>query len=156
MYKYVVHIMAGCAVFLASAFVAFYEGSALAENSWEWSYSAPVTSMMGTEVQEASDISRLDYFYYAAKHEPLFPLAMIASVLYISIICGLLLLRLGKRHAVVYFGLVAAFSVGGAGALMGATSSGGKWFVSLFAMTAVVAGGYAIIAWRSLQKQADI
>ena len=156
MYKYAVHIMAGCAVFFASAFAAFYEGSALAHNSWEWNYSTPVTGLMGGEVQEASDIARLDYFYYAAKHEPAFPLIMMASILYIMLICGLMLLRLKKRNAVMYFGLMAAFFVGGAGTLMGATSSGGRWFVSLFAMTAVVAGAYAIIAWRSLQKEADI
>ena len=156
MYKYAVHIMAGCAVFFASAFAAFYEGSALAHNTWEWSYSTPVTTLMGGEVEEASDIVRLDYFYYAAKHEPAFPLIMMASILYIMLICGLMLLRLKKRNAVMYFGLMAAFFVGGAGTLMEVTSSGGRWFVSLFAMTAVVAGAYAIIAWRSLQKEADI
>ena len=156
MYKYFVHIIAGCALFLAAASVAFYEGSALADNSWEWSYSTPVTSLMGGEVQEASDIAKLDYFYYAAKHEPAFPLIMIASILYIVMICGFMLLRLKKRKAVLYFGIVAVLSFGAVGALLGATSSGSRWFVYLFIMTAVVASVYAVIAGRSLLRQANI
>lgn len=156
MYKYFVHIVAGCAIFLAAASVAFYEGSALADNSWEWSYSTPVTNLMGGEVQEASDIAKLDYFYYAAKNEPAFPLIMMASILYIVMICGFMLLRLKKRKAVLYFGIVAVLSLGAVGALLEAAASGSRWFVYLFVMTAVVASVYAIIAGRSLLRQANV
>lgn len=156
LYKFIVQIIAGCAVFLASASAAFYEGSALADNSWEWSDSTPITSMMGREVQQASDISSFDYFYYAAKYEPAFPLIMMASVLYIVMICGFIMLRLKKRKAVLYFGIIAVFSFGAAGALMEATSSGSRWFVYLFVITAVVSSVYAIIAGKSLLRGANL
>jgi hypothetical protein len=156
MYKYVVLIAVGCAVFLASAFAAFYEGSALADNPWEWSYSTPVTSLMGEEVQQASDISSVDYFYYAAKYEPAFPLIMIASILYIVLICGFILLRLKNRKALLYFGIVAVISFGAVGAMLEASSSGSRWFVILFAITAVVSSVYAIIAGKGLIRQAKV
>lgn len=156
MYKYFVQVIAGCAVFLASAFAAFYEGSALADNSWEWSYSTPITSLLGRDVQQAADILPFDYFYFAAKHEPFFPVVMIASVLYIAMIGGFMLLRLRKRKAVLYFSIVTVISFGAAGAFLEATSSGSRWFVSLFAITAVISGVYAIIAGKNLVREANI
>ncbi len=155
MYKYVVQMVAGCAVFFASAYAAFYEGSALADNSWEWSYSTPITGLTGGTIERAADISPFDYFYFAAKHEPFFPVVMMASVLYIAVICGFMMLRLKKSKAVLYFSMVAVICVGAAGVLLDATSSGSRWFVSLFAMTAVVSGVYAIIAGKSLIREAN-
>lgn len=156
MSKYFVHVAVGCAMFLASAFAAYYEGSALADNSWEWSYSTPITSLLGVEVRQASDISSFDFFYYAAKYEPAFPLIMMASILYIVLICGFMLLRLKKRKALLYFGIVAVLSFGAVGALLEATSSGSRWFVPLFIITAVVSSVYAIIAGKGLVRQAKV
>jgi len=61
---------------LFSTVAAWYEGSAILDNPWEWKYSTPFSQMLYGEVQSDSDISQLDYFVYAAKFQPAFPVIM--------------------------------------------------------------------------------
>ncbi|HZH61603.1 MAG TPA: YjdJ family protein [Metabacillus sp.] len=82
---------------LFSTAVAWYEGSAILNNPWEWRYSTPFTQLINGEVSNQSDISQLDYFIYASKFKPAFPIIMILSSLYILILSGFYSLKQKKK-----------------------------------------------------------
>ena len=73
---------------LISTVAAWYEGSAILDNPWEWKYSTSFSQLLSGEVQSDSDISQLDYFIYAAKFQPTFPVIMVLSSLYLLILIG--------------------------------------------------------------------
>ncbi|MGE7837403.1 YjdJ family protein [Viridibacillus arvi] len=75
-------------LFIFSTFFAWYEGSTILENPWEWKYSTPFSQLLNREILNASDISQLDYFIYAAKFQPTFPVIMVISSLYLLILIG--------------------------------------------------------------------
>ena len=52
---------------------AWYEGSTILDNPWEWKYSAIFTQLLHGEVVNQHTISQLDYFVYAAKFKPAYP-----------------------------------------------------------------------------------
>ncbi len=71
-----------------STAIAWYEGSAILDNRWEWKYSTPFSQFLNGHILSNSDISQLDYFVYAAKFQPTFPLIMQISGLYLLILIG--------------------------------------------------------------------
>ncbi|MEH7075150.1 YjdJ family protein [Neobacillus drentensis] len=76
-------------IFLLFASIAsWYEGSEIVENTWEWKYSTPFSQLIYGPVQSSSDISQLDYFIYAVKFQPTFPVIMVISGLYLMILIG--------------------------------------------------------------------
>lgn len=79
-----------------STIVAWYEGSAIIENPWEWNYSTPFSQLLHGEVHRGSDISQLDYFIYAIKYQPTYPVIMTISSLYLLILIGYYFLK--ERH----------------------------------------------------------
>ncbi|MEK5520569.1 hypothetical protein B5V89_18545 [Heyndrickxia sporothermodurans] len=83
MNKIVLQFGLALVVFLFSAGIAFYEGSGIVDDVFEWDYSTPFTHLFHGEIIEPTDISTLDYFVYAAKYRPTYPLLMAISVLYL-------------------------------------------------------------------------
>lgn len=75
-------------LFFLSIVVAWYEGSTILDNPWEWKYSTPFSRLLYGEVHSASDILQLDYFIYAAKFQPTYPVIMVISILYLLILIG--------------------------------------------------------------------
>lgn len=84
MIRFVIQSSVSIALLLFSTAVAWYEGSAILDNPWEWRYSTPFTQLLYGVVNNPSDISQLDYFVYASKFQPTFPIIMILSSLYNS------------------------------------------------------------------------
>ena len=82
---------------LFSTAVAWYEGSTILDNSLEWQYSTPFTQLLYGVVNNPSDISQLDYFVYAAKFQPTFPIIMVLSSLYLLILIGYSILKQEKK-----------------------------------------------------------
>lgn len=82
---------------LVSAFASWYEGSAILDNPWEWTYSTPFSHYFHGAVQEKSEILELDFFIYASKFQPFFPVIMVISSLYLLITIGYLFLKRKKR-----------------------------------------------------------
>ncbi|MGE7603473.1 DUF4306 domain-containing protein [Peribacillus sp. NPDC097675] len=70
---------------LLFTFCAWYEGSEILDNHWEWKYSTPFSE----KVDDTTDISNLDYFVYAAKFRPMFPALMMGTLLYLIMLTGL-------------------------------------------------------------------
>ncbi|PAD69995.1 hypothetical protein CHH83_06250 [Bacillus sp. 7586-K] len=80
-------------LFLISTAAAWYEGSQILDNPWEWKYSAMFSRMMNGSVEQANDILPIDHVVYAAKFLPLFPLMMFFSGMYIIVLLSSILFR---------------------------------------------------------------
>jgi hypothetical protein len=88
MFRFIFQFGAAAGVFLFSSLAAWYEGSALLDHPSEWQYSTPITQLFYGTIHESSHISQWDFFVYAAKYEPTFPMIMTVSGLYLLIFLG--------------------------------------------------------------------
>ena len=93
MVKYILQLIIGIFILAVSTFIAWYEGSAIIDNSLEWKYSTPFTELFNIDITNGRDISQLDYFVYSAKFQPLFPTIMMVCVLYILSVIGYYLIK---------------------------------------------------------------
>ncbi|MFJ8071412.1 DUF4306 domain-containing protein [Peribacillus sp. NPDC096447] len=59
----------------------------------EWKYSTHFTQVNDDQAMDADDISSFDYFVYAAKFKPLFPLLMVLAASYFIILTGYILFK---------------------------------------------------------------
>ena len=101
--KYVIQYLVAFVVLIFSTFAAWYEGSAIRFNSYEWRYSAFFSKMFNGEITNRADISQLDHFIYAAKFSPTFPILMVISLSYILMISSYLLLRKNTKSLIVSY-----------------------------------------------------
>jgi hypothetical protein len=93
-------------LFLFSMGVSWYEGSELADNSLEWKYSTPFTQLFHRGFVNKGDLSQLDYFVYATKFKPTYPLLMLFSGLYLITLFVYILFK--QNHKGFTFFLFAA------------------------------------------------
>ncbi|MCM3721530.1 YjdJ family protein [Solibacillus isronensis] len=128
MFKYVLQIIAGILTLVVSTFIAWYEGSAIIENTLEWKYSTPFTSLFQREIINGHDISQLDYFVYAAKFQPFFPTIMIASVLYILSVTGYFLIKRKPKWEIGFCGLIGIILLLFSSLFYNSTTMGGNVF----------------------------
>ncbi|MFJ7974129.1 YjdJ family protein [Peribacillus sp. NPDC096379] len=70
-----------------------YEGSGILEDTWEWKYTAIFSQMKNGPVENVNDILPIDYFVYAAKFVPTFPLLMLLGGTYLIILLAYIFLR---------------------------------------------------------------
>lgn len=127
MYKLIVQLIASVLLFCISSAVALYEGSALVNKPWEWRYSTPFSSLFRIEIQQGGDILLLDYFVYALKYQPLFPLIMVACVIYSAIIIGVILSKYKLQFSQIYFSLNGIIMLGLSVFLFDASSIGASY-----------------------------
>ncbi|MFF5401200.1 DUF4306 domain-containing protein [Peribacillus butanolivorans] len=73
---------------IVSTVIAWYEVSAIIDNPWVWKYSTPFSHLMNMQILSKNDISQLDYFVYATKYQPTFPLIMKICGLYLLVLIG--------------------------------------------------------------------
>lgn len=78
---------------IISAGAAWYEGSEILDDPWEWKYTAIFSQKVNGQVEYASDILPIDHFVYAAKFVPTFPLLMLLSGTYLIVLLGYILLK---------------------------------------------------------------
>ncbi|WML58711.1 YjdJ family protein [Neobacillus sp. PS2-9] len=110
---------------LFSTIASWYEGSAIVENTWEWKYSTPFSQLLYGQVQNSSDISQLDYFIYAVKFQPTFPVIMVISCLYLMILIGFHFFKKQYKWFTCYLSFL----------------GGGLFFLSYFIFTSPTIGG---------------
>ncbi|WP_257985121.1 YjdJ family protein [Bacillus sp. T33-2] len=102
MLRFIIQFGASSFLLLFSTAFALYEGSAILDNSLEWEYSTPFTELLYGEVNKSSDISQLDYFVYAAKFQPAYPVIMVLSSLYLLILIGYYVFKQVKKLFACY------------------------------------------------------
>lgn len=76
-----------------STIASWYEGSELRDRQLEWKHSTFFSNAFKKVINNSEDISQLDYFIYAAKFKPMFPIIMFLSVFYIILLSGHLILK---------------------------------------------------------------
>ncbi|WP_221568238.1 DUF4306 domain-containing protein [Alkalihalobacillus sp. TS-13] len=84
-----------------STFSAWYEGSEIRDDPWEWEHSAIFSKIMNGEISSKVDISQLDHFIYAAKFKPFFPILILLSLTYMVMISVFAILKHNTRRLIV-------------------------------------------------------
>ncbi|MDQ0232642.1 YjdJ family protein [Metabacillus malikii] len=102
MIRFIIQFSVVSIFLLFSTVFAWYEGSAILDNPWEWKYSTPFTQLLYGVVSNKNDISQLDYFVYAAKFQPTFPIIMVLCCLYLVILIGFYILK-QKNYWFAYY-----------------------------------------------------
>ena len=153
MFKYVLQLMIGFLVFMFSTIIAWYEGSAIIENSFDWKYSTPFSKLLNIEITNGHDISQLDYFVYAAKFQPLFPSIMMFSALYMLVVLIVLLQRFKQKVAIIVSAILGLLLVGICGLLVKAQVIGGPVLFRISLLGACSFLAIALIIWYQRHKQ---
>jgi len=99
--KYVVQYIVVFGILIFSTIAAWYEGSAIRFNSFEWRYSAFFSKMLNGNIHDRADISQLDHFIYAMKFSPAFPILMVCCFAYLLIMSSYLVLRKSPKKLVI-------------------------------------------------------
>nr|WP_255352985.1 YjdJ family protein [Sporosarcina sp. ZBG7A] len=135
-----------------STFIAWYEGSAIRDVPWEWKHTAFFSNVLNGQVTNNSDISQLDYFIYAAKFHPVYPILILFSLSYIVTLSGYLLLKNYIKRLTVFLSVISMIYV-----LLGLTiySSpivGGKYLTFVFLFIGLVNLSLAILFFLRVRK----
>ncbi|WP_043933280.1 YjdJ family protein [Bacillus sp. EB01] len=133
----------GLIFLLFSTMASWYEGSALVDSPSEWKHSTPFTQIFKTSFSDGKDISQLDYFVYAAKFQPIFPVIMIVSILYLFILAGLYFLKNRGNLFSLYLFILGIICVLAGLQLAGSSTQGGRILFYVFAASGLVNLGFS-------------
>ena len=125
-FRVIIQLVLASILLLFSTGVAWYEGSALLEHSWEWKHTALFSGIVNGQVENASDILSIDYFMYAAKFAPVFPLLMLLSGTYLIILLGYILLKRNHKVFTYYLASIGVLFLVLGGFLSNSPTSGLK------------------------------
>ena len=92
-FKIMIQLSIALFAFIFTSLATWYEGSKVLDVPWEWKHTAIFSEIVNGPVKEASDILTIDYFVYAAKFLPTFPLIMFLSGTYLLILIGYIVLK---------------------------------------------------------------
>jgi len=59
LFKYMLQLIIGIFILAVSTFIAWYEGSAIIENSLEWKYSTPFTELFNIDITKPANSCQL-------------------------------------------------------------------------------------------------
>ena len=153
MFKYILQLIIGTFTLAIFTLIAWYEGSAIIEKSFEWKYSTPFTGLFNIEIKNGHDISQLDYFVYAAKFQPFFPAIMMVSVLYILSVIGHYLIKRYTKWAIGFWGLTGCLSMLLSGFIFNSPTIGGRIFFWLTSISGILCMAVTVIVWLRNYKQ---
>ena len=148
MFKYVLQIIAGTLTLVVSTFIAWYEGSAIIENTLGWKHSTPFTSLFNREITNGHDINQLDYFVYAAKFQPFFPTIMMVSVLYILSVTGFFLIKIKSKWGIGFWGLIGFILVLFSSLFFNSTTLGGSIFFWISSISGLLFIAIAVLLYK--------
>ncbi|WP_101842002.1 YjdJ family protein [Halobacillus sp. Marseille-P3879] len=137
MYKFLTQIGISFFLLIFAAFASWYEGSAILENPWEWKYSTPFSELFYGEVHSQAHISQLDYFVYAAKFQPAFPILMVVSSIYIILLIGNSLFRDRLKTLTLYLCFWGASFISLSLLINHSPTTGGKIFTFIFLISGI-------------------
>ncbi|WP_349407768.1 YjdJ family protein [Pseudalkalibacillus sp. SCS-8] len=147
----IIQIVFALLLFFFSSAVAWYEGSALLEHPSEWKHSAPFSQMMNEEVVQKGDLYPIDFFVYAAKFQPTFPLLMAISLIYIFVV--LAHHYLSGRASSIGFAVLSLILLACAGLIVNSPTEGGQIFTRLFFIVGLLCGAYSFVQAFRIKKQ---
>ncbi|MGN7478769.1 YjdJ family protein [Solibacillus silvestris] len=157
MFKYGLQLIVGIFILVASAFIAWYEGSALTYKTLEWGYSTPFSKLFNIEIANGHDISQLDYFVYAAKFSPLFPAIMIVSIFYIFSVIGYYLIKFKPNLAIGFWGLIGCIMILFSSFIFNAATGGGKIIWCITSGSGLISIAVALfVSLRKFKHKANV
>nr|WP_253957965.1 YjdJ family protein [Metabacillus halosaccharovorans] len=135
-----------------STFAAWYEGSAIRDNPWEWKYSAYFSKLLNGEIKSSADLSQLDHFIYAAKFSPIYPSFLILSLFYILILSGYLLLKSEMKRMKYFICLcIITFLIGVV--VTDSPTIGGRYFAIFFTTLGIIHLALALSTYLKIKKR---
>ncbi|MDN5710069.1 MAG: YjdJ family protein [Planococcus sp. (in: firmicutes)] len=149
-FKNIIYLIGAFLVLIFSTLASWYEGGQLRDISWEWKYSAVFSTWLNGPVNEADDILAIDHFVYAAKFEPLFPLLMAASLLFIVFQLSAWLLRNRKTTHIIFLSLMAVGLLLMSAMLLNSPTIGLTLFSGFFGLSGLLT--LVLILYRNNQK----
>ena len=152
LFKYMLQLIIGIFILAVSTFIAWYEGSAIIENSLEWKYSTPFTELFNIDITNGCDISQLDYFVYSAKFQPLFPTIMMVSVLYILSVIGYYPIKRNTKWAIGFWGLTGCICILLSGLIFNSPTIGGRIFFGMTLISGILSMTVTVIVWLRNSK----
>jgi len=150
--KYILQLIIGIFILAVSTFIAWYEGSAIIDNSLEWKYSTPFTELFNIDITNGRDISQLDYFVYSAKFQPLFPTIMMVCVLYILSVIGYYLIKRNPKWAIGFWGLTGCICILLSGLIFNSPTIGGRIFFGMTLISGILSMTVTVIVWLRNSK----
>ncbi|MBM7586391.1 hypothetical protein JOC86_002943 [Bacillus pakistanensis] len=136
--KNLVQLMFAILLILFSTSATWYEGSAILDNPWEWKYTALFSQWIHGEVQHHSDISQLDFFIYAAKFKPAYPLMMFISGFYLIIVLGYVIIGNYHKKLAIFLGSIGALLFLLGSIIASSPTIGGNLFTVVFMLVASI------------------
>jgi len=152
LFKYMLQLIIGIFILAVSTFIAWYEGSAIIENSLEWKYSTPFTELFNIDITNGRDISQLDYFVYSAKFQPLFPTIMMVCVPYILSVIGYYLIKRNPKWAIGFWGLTGCVCILLSGLIFNSPTIGGRIFFGMTLISGILSMTVTVIVWLRNSK----
>lgn len=126
--------------FVLATLVSWYEGAQLRDIPWEWEHTAVFSNWANDGFTNANNLLAIDHFVYEAKFEPLFPLLMAISLLYMIF---QLVFWLFKDHKAVRNLLLLSMAVTSfvlCSLLFDSPTTGFRLFSFFFGVVGVIAG----------------
>ncbi|WP_428911972.1 YjdJ family protein [Niallia sp. Krafla_26] len=157
MFKIMIQLGLSSMVFLFSALVAWYEGSNILQNVQEWESTAIFTQQLNGAVTQSNDILLVDYFIYAAKFFPTFPILMLLSGTHLLIIIGYLLFKRSQKGYAGFLSLIGILYLGISGIVANFPTNDLQTFFNLFFLLGILLTVAALAkALRSNRKKEQI
>ncbi len=145
-------IMIGIFMLALSTFFAWYEGSAITDISWEWKYSTPFSKLFNIEIVNGHDISQLDYFVYAAKYQPLFPVIMLISIFYLVNVVGHYLITHQPKRGLVFGGLISCIILLFSSFVFNSPTAGGRIFFWIILIIGFINIAFTVLGYLKYSK----
>lgn len=140
-------LIIGIFILAVSTCIAWYEGSAIIENSLEWKTSTPFTQLLNVDITNGQDISQLDYFVYAAKFEPVFPAIMMVSAIYILSVIGYYLINSHTKWAIGFWGVIGCVCMLLSSRFFYSATIGGRIFFWMTLISGVLCIIVTVLVW---------
>ncbi|MGE7024320.1 YjdJ family protein [Solibacillus cecembensis] len=159
MFKYVLQIIVGFFILALSTLFTLYEGSAITDLSWEWRYSTPFSNLFNIEIMNGHDISQLDYFVYAAKYQPLFPVIMLISIFYILNVFGYYVIRHQPKWRLIYWGLISCNILLFNSLIFNSPTVGGRiffWITLIMGVLSIAVTVFVYLKKTKIMKPVDV
>ncbi|GEM_PF-657762 len=150
--KYAIQYLIALILLVFSTVTAWYEGSMIREVPWEWKYTAIFTKMFNGKITSNTEISQLDYFIYAAKFSPLYPIVMLLSLSYLLTLSGYLLLKNNTKRLTVFLSAVSVIYVLFGITLSSSPTVGGKYFTYNFIFMGFTNLAFATVYFFRMRK----
>lgn len=138
--KFITHLASVILLLLFFSIASWYEGSELLDNPWEWKYTAIFSQLVNDEVLNKSEILQLDFFIYAIKFKPLYPMLMMMAIIYMILFLGYFIYKT-KSKKFAQFLIALGFSIAFLGNLISHSPTVGG---SIFKVSLIVTGSVCL------------